>query len=330
MSRITRTTNNRLLRRQINVTNPLDYCALDISGLTSPFVAYSFRRLSKDYFGSCCVVRRSSDNTEREIGFCCGGWVNKSDLNDFLGTSDGYVVQLYDQSGNGRHVSQSTAGNQGLLWRNGDFFKKINGRPFLTNESTNTMSYNTSDRPLVESNSSIACAVVVGTSDASQGNSRALGWADNDAANIDIVGLPLNTRPNVGAVTRINNSAETNRNLVDYDSVGSHAPRILPVVYSSSSTTCNVYYLNNLGVLPSSAVIHPSAFTVTASNGMEIFIGNNSSGHLASSFNTTTSGFMEAVIWANTTKTRVNADSYMSNMRLPIWYDSMNYVSNVR
>lgn len=76
--------------------------------------AYSMgRRLRDAYAGSLFRVRRSSDNAEQDIGFNAGtGLVDSGALTTFVGANDGFVVTLYDQSGNARHATQATAGNQ--------------------------------------------------------------------------------------------------------------------------------------------------------------------------------------------------------------------------
>jgi len=77
----------------------------------SPVAAYSLRRLRTAYAGFCIRVRRSSDNTERNIGFI-GNVIDVVDLLAFVGAGDGFVVTKYDQSGNGFDATQATAANQ--------------------------------------------------------------------------------------------------------------------------------------------------------------------------------------------------------------------------
>jgi hypothetical protein len=74
-------------------------------------VAYSLRKLRTAYTGSAIRVRRSSDNTEQDIGFV-GGDLDTASLLTFCGTGNGFVTTWYDQSGNGNNATQTTAGNQ--------------------------------------------------------------------------------------------------------------------------------------------------------------------------------------------------------------------------
>ena len=73
--------------------------------------AYSMRLLRNAYTGSAIRVRRSSDNTEQNIGFLFGS-LDTSALTSFCGSGNGFVTTWYDQSGNGRDATQTTAGSQ--------------------------------------------------------------------------------------------------------------------------------------------------------------------------------------------------------------------------
>jgi hypothetical protein len=74
-------------------------------------VAYSLRKLSSTYNGSAIRVRRSSDNTEQDIGFVSNE-LDTATLLTFCGLSNGFVTTWYDQSGNSVNAIQSTAANQ--------------------------------------------------------------------------------------------------------------------------------------------------------------------------------------------------------------------------
>lgn len=94
------------------------YLLDDYSGAAA---AYSLRQLRCAYSGSSIRVRRSSDNTEQDIGFV-NGELDTTSLKTFVGTGgsdDGFVVTWYDQSGSGTNVTQSTSGNQPFIMDNG-------------------------------------------------------------------------------------------------------------------------------------------------------------------------------------------------------------------
>jgi len=74
-------------------------------------VAYSLRLLSSTYAGSAIRVRRSSDNTEQNIGFSSGE-LDTAALLSFCGAGNGFVTTFYDQSGNAKNSVQTSAGSQ--------------------------------------------------------------------------------------------------------------------------------------------------------------------------------------------------------------------------
>ncbi len=74
-------------------------------------VAYSVRKLRSSYSGSALRVRRSSDNTEQDIGFT-GNDLDTTSLSSFVGVSDGFITKWYDQSGSVNDLVQTTAANQ--------------------------------------------------------------------------------------------------------------------------------------------------------------------------------------------------------------------------
>ena len=81
---------------------------LDIYGGAA--AAYSVRKLSSTTTNSM-RVRRSSDNAEQDIGFV-GSDLDTASLLSFVGANDGFVVTLYDQSGNGNDATNASAANQ--------------------------------------------------------------------------------------------------------------------------------------------------------------------------------------------------------------------------
>tara|TARA_R100000479_G_scaffold94638_1_gene46813 strand:- start:115 stop:1014 length:900 start_codon:yes stop_codon:yes gene_type:complete len=87
----------------------LDLYGSDVLG------AYSLRKLSSGYAGSAVRVRRTSDNTEQDIGFDASSNLDTSTLTTFLGGSDGFITKWYDQSGNSRDGSQTNASKQFII-----------------------------------------------------------------------------------------------------------------------------------------------------------------------------------------------------------------------
>lgn len=109
---------------------------------TNAAAAYSVRLLRSAYTGSAIRVRRSSDNTEQDIGFTSLGNLDESALTTFVGAGNGFVTTWYDQSGNAANATQSTAINQPQIVGSGTVFKqnnkivlKTDGNSFLINNS---------------------------------------------------------------------------------------------------------------------------------------------------------------------------------------------------
>ena len=92
-------------------------------------VAYSAaRRLSGSYSGSLIRVRRSSDNTEQDIGYDESNVLDQTALTTFVGAGNGFVTIWYDQSGNNKNATQTTAIRQPKIVSNGNLLLK-NGKP---------------------------------------------------------------------------------------------------------------------------------------------------------------------------------------------------------
>jgi len=92
--------------------------------------AYSLRKLRTAYTGSAIRVRRSSDNSEQDIGFTSAGDLDTASLKTFVGANSGFVTTWYDQSGNARNATQTTAANQPRVV-NAGIVERSNGKPSI-------------------------------------------------------------------------------------------------------------------------------------------------------------------------------------------------------
>ena len=93
--------------------------------------AYSLRQLSSSYSGNAVKVRRSSDNTETDIGFV-GGELDTASLSSFAGAGDAFVVSWYDQSGNSKNATQTTTAYQPKIYDSTTGVVTENGRVSLS------------------------------------------------------------------------------------------------------------------------------------------------------------------------------------------------------
>jgi len=79
-----------------------------------PAAAYSLRKLTPNTT-NCIRVRRSSDNTEQDIGFVANvpnSPIDTATLLAFVGAGNGFVTTWYDQSTSAINANQTSAGNQ--------------------------------------------------------------------------------------------------------------------------------------------------------------------------------------------------------------------------
>jgi hypothetical protein len=82
-------------------------------------IAYSLRKLSKNA-SKCIRVRRSSDNSELDIGFV-SNIIDTYSMISFASGGSCYVATLYDQSGNNIHAYQSNTDKQPRIINSGTF-----------------------------------------------------------------------------------------------------------------------------------------------------------------------------------------------------------------
>jgi hypothetical protein len=128
--------------------------------------AYSLRKLSTAYTGSAIRVRRT-DLTESDIGFDANGNLDTTALLAFTGTGvldNGFVTTWYDQSGNARNATQTTALSQPQIVSSGSVLNK-NGKPALKFNKSITNRLVSSFGQTVTTQSSFAVSSIDSTTD---------------------------------------------------------------------------------------------------------------------------------------------------------------------
>lgn len=106
----------------------------------SAAAAWSVSRLLRAaYSGSAYRVRRASDSTEQDIGFTADGYTDDSALASFCSGTNGFVTTVYDQSGNGRDLTQTTAARQPKI------YDSSTGRVTAGSNSVTAMDFDGSD-----------------------------------------------------------------------------------------------------------------------------------------------------------------------------------------
>jgi hypothetical protein len=109
-------------------TPPYNYVLDDYPSAT---VAYSLRKLRTAYSGNAIKVRRSSDNTEQDIGFV-GNLLDTASLLTFCGVGNGFVTRWYDQSTNANDCANGTIANQCQVVISGAMITDVYNGKFTT------------------------------------------------------------------------------------------------------------------------------------------------------------------------------------------------------
>lgn len=118
------------------IVNPYTFSRpLLLDSYPSPVVAYSVRRLNSSYTSSLLRVRRSSDNTEQDIGYDSNGNLDETALTNFVGAGNGFVTTWYDQSGGGYNATMTTTTRQPRIV-NGGTVEKTNNKVSLFFDGT--------------------------------------------------------------------------------------------------------------------------------------------------------------------------------------------------
>lgn len=96
---------------------------------TTSHFAVSVRKLRSAYTGFCLNVRRSSDNTQQNIGFV-NDLLDTASLISFVGVGKAFQATWYDQSTTAGNATQATATIQPFVMTNG-LVTKANGIPTI-------------------------------------------------------------------------------------------------------------------------------------------------------------------------------------------------------
>ena len=106
-------------------TYPMDL----VSGATAGF---ALRKLRSAYTGNCIKIRRSTDDATLDVGFA-GYYLDFQAIQAFIGNNSAFIDTWYDQSGNGRNLTQATFGSQPQLINAGVYYLTIGNYPGLEN-----------------------------------------------------------------------------------------------------------------------------------------------------------------------------------------------------
>lgn len=93
--------------------------------------AWSLRKLRTAYTGNCIRIRRTTDDTEQDIGFDSNGVVDTSAISTFASGGAAHIRTWYDQSGAGNDAGQATPAMQPIIYQSGSIQEDDNGNPTL-------------------------------------------------------------------------------------------------------------------------------------------------------------------------------------------------------
>jgi hypothetical protein len=98
---------------------------------------YSLRKISSSYSGAAVRVRRSSDNSEQDIGFL-NGVLDTTTLTSFVGAGGGFITRWYDQVGTNRNLIQANAASQPRIYNAGQI-ELVNNKPAIFFDGSDDM-----------------------------------------------------------------------------------------------------------------------------------------------------------------------------------------------
>lgn len=222
--------------------------------------AYSVRKLRLQYTGSAIRVRRSSDNTEQDIGFDINGNLNTTALTSFCGSGNGFVTTWYDQSGNARNVTQSTAASQPQIVSSGSVITQntkpcieFDGNDWFSNSTNGVLQLDQRTHFVVaKENTSVNFAGIISYSPSSGDD-----FANNNGGNLDLGNGGTFGNTNIDLPGAVNNVFLSGTKPMPYRLIS----------YYSNSTT--IYLQANNGTFQSKA----HQYTANAFQSGKIHIG---------------------------------------------------------
>ena len=208
--------------------------------------AYSLRKLSSTYSGNCIRVRRSSDNSEQNIGFV-SNILDTASLLTFCGSGNGFVTTWYDQSGNANNATQTNATYQPNIVTSGSV-NLLNSKPTINSSTVRYLTQNSA----VTINSSFYVANYTSLNTVNYinqsvylGGSAVTGIGMYDQTNI-VVSTIENTSTHLISSLQLT-SGNTSRLFVDNTQVGSTTIWTPSNVGSILGNTNNLGPLSNIG-----------------------------------------------------------------------------------
>lgn len=221
-----------------------EYSTLLLNVVPGAVAAYALRKLLSSYSGACIRVKRSSDNTEQDIGFSAGV-LDTASLATFCsgGGNVGRVVKWYDQSGNGNDAVFGT--NGAVIYESGATIA-VNSKPALDFRSGDFV-YAELPTGILNAATALTYLHVIKVPNAAGSNIGIFGPSSTGGTGLEV----LQTKViGIDTYLRINNTGRTSgSNLLFGDDVQS-----LTEIYGNA-TNVTAYYNNSSVSLSSSAAL---------------------------------------------------------------------------
>ena len=201
-------------------------------------VAYSVRKLDKDYAGYCMRIKRLSDNSTLDIGFDSNGDLDESAITTFCaGSVDATVTIWYDQSGNGYDLTPNVGNNTLLICDNGVVLEK-NSRPSIASLSDEFINNSVDLTDLINASSQ---TYIIGTythDDSSPGSSI--------VSTFDFEVFYVGT-PDLGSGAQPGGGLDNQNSYIDGSATITNNTQYI-IEYGVNSTTAGLLYLNGVNV----------------------------------------------------------------------------------
>jgi len=244
------------------VASQIQSYAFLLDTYTSAAAAYSLRKLRSAYTGSAIRVRRSSDNTEQDIGFSSSFGLDTTSLTSFCSGTNGFVTKWYDQSGNGRNATQTTASNQPKIVNAGSVLVDVYGKPRIQGYQVTT----TSLIAAYSSNQPVTSFGVVEYTSFTTPTTFPYALEMGDVGYTNVIGIGYSTKPRIYAGTALLSSISISQNTtylsyalinganstiginttLDNGNIGSANPTIIKLFNAQSDTAPLNGYLSEI------------------------------------------------------------------------------------
>jgi hypothetical protein len=265
----------------------------------SAAAAYSLRKLRAAHTGSAIRVRRT-DLTESDIGFTSAGNLDTSALLSFTGTgalNNGFITTWYDQSGNARNATQTTALNQPQIVSAGSVILE-NGKPSLQFDgSTDSLNFN----GLVYTTNTLFATAV---------------FLQNNSANFSAIASQNSGGGQIGRSTILGlDDSSPKKSQYFFNNGTSYLNRSSGTIANNTQTLMTNYsqsnnYFNALNGSSGNNVISGQSFTPASTNGFAI-------GNIPATGSTLLGEIQEIIIWnsdqsSNKTGIETNINDFYS------------------